>query len=482
MRNLIKLFKSKRALQSLITKITKLKIRTNLLIIFGVYIFLAALTIYVYSYISLSNIANYKKQGKIDLIAYELKYIALTLQGMENAGYNAGHTVNKTDILKDGIIIIADQNGKVYFSSNPDYKGINLANTGTVLQGNMTGVSGYFIDSGIFGEDKYIFYNRSAGNNIILLYAVPIEFIEEIDFHTFKYILYSALVYLSTNILLIFIFKRNIYKPIVNIETIYSGLAGGETEMELAHLTKNNPLYPLYRDLISTRERLKNLVSREYNAIMMKKQAELDALQSQINPHFLYNTLDSIRGQAMCEGVEDIERMTKVLSDMFRYSISDKSNLVTLEKELLNAENYILIQQYRFNNKFCFINKVDKDTLNLKVPKLLVQPIVENAVYHGLEVKLGKGSITIASYRTEKRLVINIQDDGVGIDYDRLVKINDSLVRGQTTLEVKDSGLRMGLMNVNARIKMNFGPDYGLRVYSQKGVGTNVEVVLPVIE
>lgn len=296
------------------------------------------------------------------------------------------------------------------------------------------------------------------------------------------FVLITSACLLILNAVVIIHFRNKIYKPIINVEKIIHGIVEGETDLKPGNVKEGSPLYPLYADLNIMTEKLTDLIQREYSAKMMKKQAELDALQSQINPHFLYNTLESIRGQAITKGVEDIEVMTKALSDLFRYSISKKGNLVSLQEELTNVDNYLMIQQYRFNNKFIILNKIEPDTLHNKIPKLLIQPIVENAVQHGLETKQGKGTITISAYRTAKRLVVNVQDNGLGISQEKLVIINESLTCGQAVAEMEDSGLRIGLINVNERIKLNFGDKYGLKVYSAKEVGTNVEITLPLIE
>lgn len=277
-------------------------------------------------------------------------------------------------------------------------------------------------------------------------------------------------------------FYRRIYLPVTVIEKAIHGMVQGKAELSAADVKPEDELYPLYRDLHSLIGTLEDLISKESNATLMKKQAELDALQSQINPHFLYNTLESIRGQAIVYGLKDVEAMTQALSNLFRYSISSHSNLVPLSKELKNIDNYLMIQQYRFNNKFIHLSQVDEDTLDFCVPKLLIQPIVENSVHHGLETKVGKGTLTIRAYRTQKRLIIQVRDDGLGISREKLNAINDVLLHGKDAGSLKKAGMSIGLANVNERIRLNFGKEYGLRVYSTQGMGTNVEFTLPLVK
>ncbi len=292
----------------------------------------------------------------------------------------------------------------------------------------------------------------------------------------------AGLILVFCYLFFMFHFYKRIYLPVTTIERAVHGMVQEKPELEWLDMKKKSSLYPLYHDLNILMQTLEELVSKEANARLMKKQAELDALQSKINPHFLYNTLESIRGQAIVYGLNDIEVMTQALSNLFRYSVSSEGNMVALEKELKNINHYLMIQQYRFNNKFLYENHVDEDTLGLQIPKLLLQPIIENSVYHGLETKVGKGTIAIHAYRTEKRLLIQIRDDGEGIPKEKLMAINDVLNNGKSLENAKKAEMNIGLANVNERIKLNFGQEFGLRVYSAQKVGTSVEFVLPCLE
>jgi two-component system sensor histidine kinase YesM len=225
-------------------------------------------------------------------------------------------------------------------------------------------------------------------------------------------------------------------------------------------------------------------MDREYESKMLKQQAELNSLQSQINPHFLYNTLESIRGQALKDRVPEIAQMTEALAMLFRYSISQKGNLVTLGAELKSIDNYFTIQQFRFNNKFELVKVFRDDQYLLNdylIPKLTIQPIVENAIYHGLETKIGKGIITIRIAASSSRLILNIIDDGMGIEQSRLTAINEALSREPDLPPIQSGHQATGLAlrNVNKRIKLCFGEEYGLWVASTPGIGTDVEIVLP---
>ena len=216
---------------------------------------------------------------------------------------------------------------------------------------------------------------------------------------------------------------------------------------------------------------------------MKQKDAEIHALQSQINPHFLYNTLDSIRGLALMNDDEEVADMTEALSVFFRYSIGQKGHIVTLQDELENIKNYLVIQNNRFKNKLFFqvlIDGDEADILHCRLPKLLLQPVIENAIYHGIEPKIGPGHITVRISTTEKRLIINVRDDGIGMDESDLQSINQKLRKGKYVDE-STHGNGIALININQRIILNYGERYGITLASTKGVGSDVELTLPII-
>lgn len=227
-------------------------------------------------------------------------------------------------------------------------------------------------------------------------------------------------------------------------------------------------------------------ISRENTASLYDKQSQINALQSQINPHFLYNTLECIRGQALMEGANEIAKMAEALSSFFRYSISQKENLVTLRDEMNNIRNYFSIQEYRFNNKFRLYIRLDEQDVEIYdyyMPKLTIQPIVENAIFHGLESKGDEGDVIIDLVRTPERILIMISDNGVGMSPDAVDRLN-SKIRGEIPIEDQPSAKSSGiaLVNVNRRIQLYFGEAYGVKVYSTVNRGTDVEICLPLLK
>ncbi len=218
-----------------------------------------------------------------------------------------------------------------------------------------------------------------------------------------------------------------------------------------------------------------------------KRQAQYLALQNQINPHFLYNTLESIRSEALVAGLTALAEMTEALASFFRYTISKVEDLVSVEEELQNCETYFKIQQYRFAERLQLTVECDsgerEEIYNCRLPKLTMQPILENSIIHGTECKIGTGHLKIHLERTARMLLIRISDDGVGMDEQTLARMNGQLQKSARTVVSQDAQARGGiaLRNVNNRIQLLFGEEYGLRVFSMPGVGTDVEILLPAI-
>ena len=217
-----------------------------------------------------------------------------------------------------------------------------------------------------------------------------------------------------------------------------------------------------------------------------KRQAQYLALQNQINPHFLYNTLESIRSEAMEAGMESVVCMTEALAHFFRYTISNMENMVTLEEELDNINTYFLIQKYRFEERIGLTIEYDEEEHDLLnhclLPKLTLQPVVENSIIHGIERKMGFSTVRIVLRCTEKRLIIQVSDDGIGMQPEALDDLNRKL--NQSLFESLHNKKKKGgiaLVNVNNRIHLIFGEEYGMTVYSTPGVGTDVMIELPFV-
>ncbi len=213
------------------------------------------------------------------------------------------------------------------------------------------------------------------------------------------------------------------------------------------------------------------------------KNIQLHMLMSQINPHFLYNTLESIRGQAIYNGDEIVGEMAETLSKFFRYCISRNGTFVALEEEIRNVKVYLKIMKFRFQDKFEFQMKIENPgVLDCEIPKLTLQPIMENALLHGIQPYKTGGIITLRILECDDAVKIYIRDNGVGIPYEKLHEINRRMLNGAGENEAGRKTERRGgiaLYNINRRIKLTYGSAYGVRIFSTEQVGTNVLVSIP---
>lgn len=206
-----------------------------------------------------------------------------------------------------------------------------------------------------------------------------------------------------------------------------------------------------------------------------KRTAELQALQAQINPHFISNTLNSIKWMASIQGVENIEQLIFSLIQMLNVSMGKEDHVVTMEEELEYLKNYIVIQEFRYYDKFKVKFDVEEETLQFKMVRFLLQPILENAIIHGIAPIEGQGFILIKAYTEEDTFKISFTDNGVGFSQER---IEEALCDKSRK---KDAFCGIGISNVNDRIKMVYGESYGLNIQSLPNIFTTVEVSLPIV-
>ena len=270
----------------------------------------------------------------------------------------------------------------------------------------------------------------------------------------------------------IYYLARNVLNPVMSL-CKHIIQTGDEEYLRLASSPKQIFTY------------IMNMIGREAKAQILKTQAEMRALQNQINPHFLYNTLETIRSHAIAYKIDDIAEMTEALATLFRYGISRPGEMSTLEQELKNVKNYLIIQKYRFGDKIQVKWELEDEERiqECLLPSLTIQPVVENAIHHGLERKIGKGNVTIRAFTTQSKLMIQISDDGIGIPQEKLKKILQSLDQyhadTESTGQGQNTDVGIALINVNQRLKFYFGPEYGINITSIVDCGTMVEISLP---
>lgn len=321
-------------------------------------------------------------------------------------------------------------------------------------------------------------------NRVIVLGLLVILFIVEIIIANFHYNFAFNLTILAIDMFsLILIFNFWIFRPYRRCEEQMRRFMDGY--MQLSEISDDEPmLSPSFNEVAKA---VSNMMNSEQMMNLNKRQAQYLALQNQINPHFLYNTLDGIRSEALIAGLSNVADMTEALATFFRYTISKVENLVTVEEELDNCRTYFKIQQYRFGERIqlkIVIDEDDSEEINhYLIPKLTLQPILENSIIHGTELKIGTGLTKIHIERTLSRLIIRVKDNGVGMSESALEELNQKLNAAKFNLANTNQESKGGiaLANVSNRIHLIFGEEYGMHVYSMENVGTEVEITIPLV-
>lgn len=273
----------------------------------------------------------------------------------------------------------------------------------------------------------------------------------------------------------IFILSYTFTRPIGRLKNAMKQVEAGDFEIQVESKAHDEigMLIQSFNYMVS---RLRQLIIEVYQQKLAQKNAELTALQAQINPHFLYNTLDSINWMLIEKGEWEISDVVVSLGDILKYSLHGEEMLVLFEEELKYIESYLCIQKNRLEDRLTVQIEIDEEAKLCFVPKLILQPIVENAILHGIEKKKEMGRIQIQAIVRERTLEIRVTDDGIGMQPDRLMRFRESIMSDEI------SGKHIGMRNVHRRIQLHFGEAYGLKIDSEWQKGTTVTILLPVEE
>ena len=270
--------------------------------------------------------------------------------------------------------------------------------------------------------------------------------------------------------------SSRITNPIQQLEKMVNAIEAGELDQEV-DIGGSYEIQHLGRSIGDMAHRIKELMEDIVAEHESKRKSEFDTLQSQINPHFLYNTLDIIVWMIENEQKQEAVKVVTALARFFRISLSKGKSIIPVKDELEHVRNYLMIQQRRFKNKFTYEIEADKEVLNLASLKLMLQPLVENAIYHGMEFMDGDGEIHVKAWKEEEDLWREIQDNGLGMTQERV----KNLLSEKTHVSSK-RGSGIGVKNVNERIRLYFGDDYGLVIESEPDEGTIIKIHLPAVE
>lgn len=377
----------------------------------------------------------------------------------------------KVNLGKKGYIYIIDSKGNIVY--HPQQQLINVGLKRENIDDVLDHVFGRYFDN-YNGERRLITIetvNHSRWRIVGIAYVDEITAIKEDIGSYARWILVFGVLFV---ILISALISAKISQPIKRLERSMKMVEQGRFDINI-DIKGEAEVAQLSRTFNLMVTRIRNLMDQIVLEQEAKRISELNALQAQINPHFLYNTLDSIVWMAESGKFQDVITMVTALARLFRISISKGRNVITVREEIEHARNYLIIQKIRYKNKFKFEIEVQEDVLHCKTLKLILQPIIENAIYHGIEYMVDEGLIRISAKIVDEKLLYEVSDNGLGMTTETL---NNLLVR-----EYNSQGSSgVGVKNVHERIQLYYGKEYGLQIESELEEGTNVKIWLPIVK
>lgn len=332
-------------------------------------------------------------------------------------------------------------------------------------------------------KSNFYFAKRIGKGQLTVVKVLPISFIASSANATITAGALIAIIFIVISVLISILLSLRISYPIIHLARKMQTTQ--ISDFEMTAVKSRDEIGQLESGYNTMMKRIKELIEEEYQKNMELKNAQLVALQAQINPHFLNNTLNLIGGIALAKNVPEIYQIARTIGDLLRYAIRSDGDMVYLMDEIKHMQNYLFIQEHRFSGRCSTKLSLDDKAFNCKLPKFIIQPIVENAFEHGLQHKEGKWNIEIRIKAIANRIGIMIKDNGSGIDEENVKRIRAELQSGismmadRTGTSIPEKRKGIGLRNVNARLKLHFGKRYGARIFSKQGVGTLVVLVVP---
>jgi two-component system, sensor histidine kinase YesM len=304
---------------------------------------------------------------------------------------------------------------------------------------------------------------------------IPLSQITEGPHTLAKWIIIIGITGIILGTLIIWISSNRLIQPLKELKIMMSNVEQNNYNVKV-FINRNDEFGALGRSFNNMMSKINHLISEVYQNELSRKEAEYKALKAQINPHFLYNTLETIRNLAEFGENQKIEKVVVALSRLLKGSISNTKDFITVREEMDYIKAYLAIQNTRFQDKVDVLIDVDSEILERKIPRFILQPLIENAFIHGMERKIGRGNLIIKGYSYKEATKFEIIDDGVGMDQHQL----DHLFSVQQRVNDQDrKGTGHGMYNVNERLKILFGDSYSLIVNSAINMGTIIKIHIP---
>lgn len=382
-------------------------------------------------------------------------------------------TAQDVRLGKTGLLMVMDEKGEpVYVPKQLGFQTIPLM----WLKGQP---SGQFVET-INGRELQFIFRKSSFTNWSTIGVFSTEEaapeVREIRLYVGTFVFVVCLLGITASFALSHGISRPIHRLMAFMQRAESGdlttryWGDGMDEVGMLGRSYNSMLTKI-NDLLQLTEKQEK----------QKREAELRILQAQIKPHFLYNTLDTIHWMARKQGAEDVSEMVEALSKLFRIGLSKGNEFIPLAEEFDHIRSYLQIQKLRYKDKLIYSLELDPEISHIHVLKVILQPIVENAIYHGIKERRGPGHIRVKGTLRENQIHLSVSDDGVGINEEALIRMRESL-NDPMNVQMETTGSGYGLANVQARMKLTYGtPDCGISIDSKQGIGTTVSLIYPIV-
>lgn len=321
--------------------------------------------------------------------------------------------------------------------------------------------------------NKVIFKVSQQEYNLDAYSIIPQLYLEENQRVLTNYLIIIVISISIVITILSVVVSRGITKPLEQLTLSIDKIKKGNID-ERAIYTKNDEIGILAENFNEMLDQIEELISSEYESKLSLNKAEYAALQAQINPHFLYNTLDTMGSIAIIQNCNSVSNMCHSLSNIFRYSLDIKNPYSTVGKEIMHLKNYIFLMNIRMNGEVSYCFDIKAKVLEYSIPKISIQPLVENALKHGLKNKRGEKKIYIRAYELDESLQIIVEDNGVGMNS---LEMNNKLKDSKQ--DIFNDGSSIGLININSRMKILYGDKFGLFTESNKGEGSKIILTMP---
>lgn len=377
-----------------------------------------------------------------------------------------------------GEVQIIKEDGTLFYHSN--FALIGKRADEKLLE-HIRAISANTITDEINGEPIIMTYNKLREQNLTVVGSIPLKELTKDISGLGHMTIYTTLFLIVLISILSYLLSVYLTNPIKMLMKQMSLVERGTLKIDKRIPETNIEISQLSKSFYSMIDRINQLITIQYQTELHKKDAELKALIMQINPHFLYNTLEVISGIADEEGVEPISDITQSLSKMLRYSIGLDRELVTVEEELEHCKHYLLILKSRFEDELQMEYHFDPAAYPCLMMKMTLQPLIENAIRHGIESKPGRGRLGIRVERNGDMVEIDIADNGVGFDERKLHELRAFMADAANSFNRTTTSTHLGLKNVYTRLSLLFGERLDFRIDSVKGEGTTIRIRFPAI-